>query len=71
MPFDKNTIITRLEDRLAPFPVRFAVRIRRMRNILIHEYLDVDDAILFVALNCLAHLSDFAASIASTGLANS
>lgn len=25
MPFDKNTIISRLEDRLAPFPVRFAV----------------------------------------------
>ncbi len=25
MPLDKDTIIARLEDRLAPFPVRFAV----------------------------------------------
>ena len=42
-----------------------------MRNILIHEYLDVDDALLFGALDRLADLSDFAASIAATGPANS
>ncbi len=42
-----------------------------MRNILVHEYLDVNDALLFAALDHLADLSDFAASIAARGLPNS
>ena len=42
-----------------------------MRNILVHEYLDVDDAILFTALDRLDDLRDFAASMARTGSANS
>ena len=42
-----------------------------MRNILVHEYLDVDDAILFAALDRLDDLRDFAASMAHTGPPNS
>ena len=39
-----------------------------MRNILIHEYLDVDDAILFAALDRLSDLRDFAAAVADAGM---
>ena len=42
-----------------------------MRNILVHEYLDVDDAILFAALDRLDDLRDFATSMAHTGPAHS
>ena len=38
-----------------------------MRNILVHEYLDVDDALLFGALDHLDDLRDFAAAIAALG----
>lgn len=40
------------------------VRSVGMRNILIHEYLDVDDQIVFAALDNLDDLRDFAAAIA-------